>query len=191
MGEACLNEFSGAAGTFPDLSSASPRKSHFAWYVLKIRTGGERTAVAALRNRGFVPYCPTQKKSRRYSDRIKVVDEAVFPGYLFCEFDAQRKLPIISSPGVEYILGAAGGPIAVPEEELINIRRMVDAGASAVPSLLRGQRVRVTGGPLEGVEGTLVRNDTGNSLVVSIELLNQGACLHIDESNICPVEPCQ
>jgi transcription antitermination factor NusG len=162
-----------------------------AWYVLKIRTGGERGAVAALRYRGFAPYCPTKREHRYYSDRTKIVDAPVFPGYLFCEFDAQRKLPIISSVGVEYILGAADGPIPVPEEEVINIRRMIDAGAFAGPSFMPGQRVRVTRGPLKGVEGMLVRDANGDRLVVSIELLHQCASLHIDQNSVCLVEPCQ
>jgi hypothetical protein len=43
-------------------------------------------------------------------------------------------------------------------------------------------------GPLEGIEGVLVRDTTGDRLMVSIELLNQGACLHINQEDVCPVE---
>jgi len=187
MGEACLNSGTYTAGFLSSLNPASGQDQHFAWYVLKIRTGGELAAVAALRDRGFTPYCPTQKVRRRYSDRMKVVEAAVFPGYVFCQFDVRKRLPIVSCPGVEYILGFADGPTAIPEEELINIRRMIDAGASAVQSLACGQRVRVTHGALKGVEGILVRDTTGDRLVVSIELLNRGASLHVNHDEICPV----
>lgn len=188
MGEAYLSGDSYSEAILASVSSAGTQNRSYAWYVLKIRTGGERATVAALRYRGYSPYCPMRKERRCYSDRVKVVDTAVFPGYVFCQFDAKHKLPIISTPGVEYIVGAATGPISVPEEELTNIRRMIDAGACATPSLTLGQRVRVTRGPLEGVEGILVRDPSGNQLVVSIELLKQGACLHIDQANICPVQ---
>jgi transcription antitermination factor NusG len=188
MGEACLN-----SGTYnntaflSNLHSASVPSREFAWYVLKIRTGGELSAVTALTHRGYSPYCPMQKERRHYSDRMKIVDAAAFPGYVFCQFDSQKKLPIISCPGVEYIVGFADGPAPVPDEELVNIRRMIDAGASAVRGMEQGQRVRVTHGPLEGVEGVLVRDATSNRLVVSIELLNQAASLHINEDEVCPV----
>jgi transcription antitermination factor NusG len=119
---------------------------------------------------------------------MKVVEAAVFPGYVFCQFDVQHKVPVISSPGVEYILGFADGPTPVPETEIINLRRMIDAGASAIRSLAPGHRVRVTHGPLEGVEGVLVRDSAADRLVVSIELLNQGASLHIDQDDVSPVE---
>ena len=67
------------------------------------------------------------------------------------------------------------------------VRRMIDAGASATRGMEQGQRVRVTHGPLEGVEGILVRDATSNRLVVSIELLNQSASLHINEDEVCPL----
>jgi transcription antitermination factor NusG len=187
MGEACLNNGSYSVALPLKLYSASSLSNRdFAWYVLKIRTGGELAAVAALKQRGYAPYCPTQKQRRHYSDRMKVVDAAVFPGYVFCQFDGQKKLPVISCPGVEYIVGFADGPIPLPEEELMNIRRMIDAGASAVQCMERGQRVRVTRGALGGVEGILVRDTTGDRLVVYIELLNQGASLYINQDEICP-----
>jgi transcription antitermination factor NusG len=179
MGEACLDN-----DTYTGTLALSSR---VAWYVLKTRVGGELAAAANLRHRDFHPYCPMQKERRRYTDRIKIVESAVFPGYVFCQFSVQRKLPIISCPGVEYIVGFADGPTPVPEEELDNVRRMIAAGASAVKCLAPGERVRVTHGPLEGVEGVLVRDRSGDRLVVSINLLNRGASLHINQDQVCPV----
>jgi transcription antitermination factor NusG len=145
-------------------------------------------AVAALKYRGFAPYCPTQKQGRRYSDRIKLVDVPVFPGYVFCRFDVRQKLPVISSPGVGYIVGSANGPTAIPEQELMNVQRMLQSGASAARSLVNGQRVLVTSGPLAGVEGTLVRDSEKSRLVVSIQLLSQGASIEIDRDDVSELE---
>ena len=188
MGEACLHSSNTDQTAFlPAQHSPVAECSDAPWYALKVRTGGEATVVSTLKSRGFAPYCPTQKERRRYSDRMKVVEVPVFPGYIFCCFDARHKLPVISCPGVEYIVGFGSGPIPVPEAELTNIRRMIDAGAFAVPGLARGQRVRITHGPLQGIEGILVRDNTGDQLVVSIDLLGRGACLRIDEYEVCPV----
>jgi hypothetical protein len=64
-----------------------------------------------------------------------------------------------------------------------HIRRMIEAGACAVAGFERGQRVRVTHGPLQGVEGILVRDPQGDRLVLSIDLLNQSASLFIDQDH--------
>jgi transcription antitermination factor NusG len=178
MGEACLQTVDDIAGFQPSKTSTTN------WYTLKVRTGAETKAAEALQYRGFAPYCPLQFERRQYSDRMKVVKAAAFPGYVFCQFDVQHKLPIISSPGVEYIVGFAEGPAAVPEKEIEDVRRMIDAGALAVPCVARGAKVRVTHGPLQGVEGVLVRDTNGDRLVVSIELLSRGASLHINQDSI-------
>ena len=188
MGEACLVE-STTIEALPALFGSpviEPRP--FAWYALKVRTGGEYSAATALQNRGFDPYNPTYKERRRYSDRMKVVEKSLFPGYIFSEFDILKKLSIISSPGVEYIVGVGGTPAPIPEMEMSNIRRIVAAGALASGPLVRGQRVRVTQGSLKGVEGILVRDARRARLVVSIDLLNQSAWLYIDEDQIRVIE---
>ena len=186
MSQASLSSGSYNTGLLSSLASAPLGKQKLAWYVLKIRTGGELAALKALRQRGYEPYCPMQKERRHYTDRMKVVDAPVFSGYMFCQFDSQKKLPIISCPGVDYIVGFASGPTPVPEIELMNVRRMIEAGAYAIRGMEQGERVRVTHGALEGVEGVLVRDGAGDRLVVSLELLNQGASLHINLDDICP-----
>jgi transcription antitermination factor NusG len=151
------------------------------WYALKVRNGSEPSVVSALQRRGLHPYCPTQKERRRYSDRMKVVTTPVFSGYVFCSFDITKKLPVVSCPGVDYIVAFAGVPAEVPELQIENIRRMIDAGAIASEPFVAGEHIRVTHGPLAGIEGILVRESRGNRLVVSIELLNQAASLYIDQ----------
>lgn len=165
----------------PVLESLLEQRPLHPWYALKVRNGSEPAVVEALQSRGFKAYCPTQKDRRRYSDRIKIVDKPVFPGYVFCPFDVQKKLPIMSCPGVDYIVGFAGVPTAIPQSQMEGVRRMVEAGATATASLVPGDRVRVVGGSLDGVEGVLVREPRGNRLVVSIELLNRAASLYIDQ----------
>lgn len=153
----------------------------FPWYALKVRVGSEVATVQALESRGFHPYCPTQKERRRYSDRMKVVDKPVFPGYVFCSFDIARKLPVINCPGVDYILGFAGVPSVIPELQIASIRKMVSEGATACERFVAGDRIRVAVGPLQGVEGVLVQEPRGSRLVVSVDLLNRAASLYIDK----------
>lgn len=154
------------------------------WYALKVRVGSEATVVNALLSRGLNPYCPTQKERRRYSDRMKVVERPVFPGYVFCSFDIEKKLPIVSCPGVDYIVGFAGTAAAIPELQIESIRRIVCAGAVTNDRFVSGDKIRITHGPLAGVEGVLVREPRGTRLVVSIELLNQSASLFIEQDQI-------
>jgi transcriptional antiterminator NusG len=186
MGEACHANNVHPGSCLPGLELTDRISNSYPWYALRVRTGGEFAALSVLQYRGFHPYCPIQKERRRYSDRMKTVEVPVFPGYLFCRFDAQKKVPILSSPGVQQIVGIGGSPIPIPEEQIRNIQRVIGAGGYATGYLKQGQRVRVTHGSLVGVEGILVSDLNGERLVVSIDLLTRSACLHIDKDSVCP-----
>src|SRR3954463_15254485 len=121
MGEACSNNITAYQ---PDLVLAQRPSDSFGWYALKVRTRSEQVTMAVLQSRGFDPYCPTRQERRRYSDRMKVVNTPLFPGYVFCRFDIQEKVPVISSPGVEYIVGSGGKPVAISDSDLKNVRRV-------------------------------------------------------------------
>jgi transcription antitermination factor NusG len=155
------------------------------WFALKVRTGGEATAAAALTQRGFEVYSPTRQERRRYSDRMKVVHVAMFPGYVFCRFDIARRTPILGSPGVEYIVGFSGEPMPISYSEMSGIRRLIELGAEVTPTFEVGQRVRVTHGPLEGVEGILLCDSKGSRLTVAIQLLMRSATLQISNAELC------
>jgi transcription antitermination factor NusG len=186
MGEACLaNTYESGfhlSGMYLPQDDCDGYKQ---WYALKVRTGGEPSAAEALTMRGLELYSPMRQERRRYSDRMKVVKAAVFPGYIFCRFNIANKLPVISSPGVEYIVGLSGAHTPISDREIDSIRRLIESGADVTPMLGAGQRVRVMHGPLEGVEGVLLRDGKGSRLVVSIELLKRSAALHISEDEVC------
>src|SRR5215831_13656273 len=102
------------------------------WYALQVYQSREKITTLLLNQKGFDPFCPTYTVKRRWSDRVKVVEEPLFPGYLFCKFDPrQRLLPVLTTPGVMSIVGTGKEPIAIPETEIEAVRRMVRSFASA------------------------------------------------------------
>src|SRR5579862_1777527 len=72
----------------------------YPWYALQVRSRYETTISCLLRAKGFEPMLPLYSSRRRWSDRIKEIQTPLFPGYLFCQFDPQNRLPILSTPGV-------------------------------------------------------------------------------------------
>ena len=161
----------------------------FPWYALKVRTNGESKPQEALIAKGFETLLPTYIDVRRYSDRLKKVSAALFPGYLFCRLDAEHRLPILSTPGIESIVGLGGVPCPIEEEEIAVIRRVVQSGTPAVPwpYLKKGDRVRVQYGSLDGVEGTLIRTRGTSRLVISIHLLQRSISFEIEREWVRPL----
>jgi len=158
-----------------------------AWYALKVRTRSESIAASALVNRGYVTFSPVYQERRRYSDRMKAVEAAAFPGYIFCQFNPSRKVPVLSSPAVEYIVGRAGNYIPIAEVVLDNIRRFMAAGGRAAPYLSAGQRVRIEFGSLAGLEGIFVRSANSDRVVLSVDLLQRSIAVDIAFDHVRPI----
>jgi transcription antitermination factor NusG len=154
------------------------------WYAIKVRTRSEPVAVTALRNKGYQALSPSVAERRRYSDRMAVVHTPAFPGYIFCRLDAREKVPVLSCPAVDYIVGFGGALTTVPDDEIDGVCRLLDAGASPRPYLAVGQKIRVEYGSLAGLEGILERFGKQNRLVVSLQLLQRSVSLDIDENQI-------
>lgn len=159
------------------------------WYALKVHTRSETDASSALKSLGFLSYCPTVPERRRYCDRMKTVTVPVFPGYVFCRFDLGRKSKVLNSIAVEYIVGFGAKPAAIPEEQIVSLRRVIDNGGASMPFLRAGQRVRVIHGALAGVEGILLKEpESENSkLVLSVDILERSVSVTIQESYVAAV----
>jgi transcription antitermination factor NusG len=151
------------------------------WFALKVRTRSELMAFEGLRSRGFEPYAPSVCKYRRYRDRTKPVQRAVFPGYVFCRCEPEDKPRVLSSAAVEYIVSFGGKPAIIPDPEIESVRALLDAGGHVASYLPLGSRVRINAGPLAGLEGLALRRGKEHHFIVSIHLLQRSVSLVIEE----------
>ena len=113
----------------------------------------------------------------------------LFPGYVFVRGAIERRLPVLTTPGVHMILSRGERVATVPEEEIDAIRRTVQGEYRVEPHpyLHCGDRVRVVHGSLEGVEGVLTRKKNLYRLVLSVEMLAQSVAVEIDARDVVPV----
>ena len=152
------------------------------WYALRIRPRFEKLAATHLRDKGYEEYLPLFKSRRRWSDRTKVVELPLFPGYAFCRFDVRNRLPVLVAPGVLSIVGVGKIPASIPEAEICSIQKAVASGLHCEPwsSVPIGHRVSVKRGPLEGLSGTLIEVKSNFRLILSLPLLQRSVAVEID-----------
>jgi transcription termination/antitermination protein NusG len=159
------------------------------WYAIQVRSRYEKTIAATLLSKGYEGFLPICRKKSRWSDRIKEVDQPLFPGYIFCRFDANKRLPILMTSGVLRVVGIGKTPHPVEEEEISAVLAIVASGlhVEPFPYLQIGQRVRIEQGSLSGVEGILAGIKEPARLVVSVTLLQRSIAVEINSSWIVPV----
>jgi len=179
-----------AARPREDWLHSTDKSTCFPWFALQVRTRYERNVASYLEGKGFEWFLPTYQSRRKWSDRMKDVTLSLFPGYLFCRFDPQHRLPILKTPGMISIVGTAKVPTAVDEAEIEALRHLVESGLPRQPwpYLQAGQRVRIEYGSLCGLEGILLRHKGQDRLVLSVTLLQRSTAVEIDGSWVTPIQ---
>ena len=172
-------------------SETSPEAGPVSWFALQVRGRQEFNISENLGSNGYEWFLPLYKSSKRWSDRIKQVDSPLFPGYVFCQFDAQNRLPILVTPGVISVVGRGRIPLPVDDSEIAAIQTVISSGFQAEPwpYLEIGQRIRIESESLNGLEGILINFKGNHRIVVSVSLLRRSVALEIDRASVKPVVP--
>jgi transcription antitermination factor NusG len=160
------------------------------WFALQIRSRWESTTAGLLRGKGLETLLPTYTTKRKWSDRVKLVEAPLFPGYVFCRFDVHNRLPVLITPGVISVVGRGKTPIAVDDAEIFSIQAALGSGIQMEPwpYVEIGERVRIKDDVLDGMEGILTSFKGSDRVVISVSLLRRSVALEIDRSRISPLE---
>lgn len=161
------------------------------WYALLVRCHAEKNVSNMLAALGIEQYLPLYHKVTTWSDRVKRVELPLFPGYVFCRVDIPRRRPVVTVPGVLSIVGFGSTFVPIPEEQISAVREIVRSGlrSGPWPFLQEGQRIRVTAGALEGLEGILVKSKDEYRVVVSVSLLQRSVAVEIERDWVQPLAP--
>lgn len=159
------------------------------WYAVRVRSKCEFLANQILENKGFETFLPTYASRRIWSDRVKNLSLPLYPGYVFCRFEFEQRLPILQSQGVVEVVNDGRRGLSIPENELTAVRKIVESDLKVAPwpFLQIGQRVEVHRGPLQGVEGILLAQKKNYRLVVSVTLLQRSVNVEIEGDWVRPV----
>jgi transcription antitermination factor NusG len=159
------------------------------WYALYVRSHCERATEQRLKGKGYRAFSPFYQTWRKRPDRTKQLDLPLFPGYVFCCFNPNKRLPILTTPGVVTIVGAGKTPEPVKQSEIDSIQIIAEAGQTVQPwpFLRQDQRIRIEAGPLAGIEGTLLTVKDQLRLVVSITLLQRSMAVEVDQEVVRPL----
>lgn len=163
--------------------------SEESWFALSVVPRKEKATAQSLRAKGYENFLPLYSQRRRWSDRMKLVEMPLFPGYVFCRFNPLHRLPILKISTVIGVAGLGRTPEPVPDSEIQALRVVCESGVEVMPCpyLTVGSRVRLTEGPLNGVEGILTETNP-DSIVLSVTLLQRSVSVKVDRDWIEPVK---
>lgn len=154
------------------------------WFAIHTYPRHEKRVTSELLYKGLEVYLPLVTKRHQWSDRQKNVQLPLFPCYAFARItdSAEARIKIVRTGGVIGLVGAAGQGEPIPDNQIENVRILLTNKIQLDPYhfLKVGQRVRVRGGSLDGLEGILVRRNGNQRLVISVESLERSMSISIE-----------
>jgi transcription antitermination factor NusG len=159
------------------------------WYAVSVRPRHEKLVTRHLEYQGLNCFLPVYRSVRRWKDRRKELDIALFPGYVFVNLNLRDRLGVLRAPGAVQFVTFQGQPATIPDAEIRALESSLAAGLRLQPHpyLYQGARVRVKRGPLVGAEGIMIRRKERFRLVLSIDLIMRSVVFEVDEADVEPL----
>ena len=175
-----LHITSGESRTHPP---GAPLENSF-WFAVQTRPRHEKKVSLSLTEKGIHTFLPLHREKRQWSDRQQWVELPVFSHYVFVRLPltAESRVRVLRTNGVLRFAGLPSGGTPIPNEQIENLHAIVDQRIPLAPHefINVGERVRIRGGALNGIEGILAAVKNDKSLVVSVDLIEKSVALRID-----------
>jgi transcription antitermination factor NusG len=166
---------------FKSVGSLEPR-----WYAAYTYPRHEKRVAEHLSGRSVENFLPLSNYLSRWKDRHKLIQQPLFPSYIFVHLDLKDRLQVLGVPGIAYLVSFRGLPEPLPEGDIDALR----AGLAQThdvqqhPYINAGRRVRIVRGPLVGFTG-IVRRIKGNfRVILSVELIRRSFVVDVDLSSL-------
>ena len=159
------------------------------WCAAYTSANHEKRVAEQLSVRSVEHFLPLYESVRRWKDRKVRLQLPLFPGYVFVRLALRDRLRVLQVPGVARLVGFNGLPCALPDSEIEALKTGLASGVRAEPHpyLTVGRRVRVKAGPLEGLQGIVVRRKNRWRLVILLDLIHRAAAVEVEAADLEPI----
>lgn len=166
-----------------------PEQEMAHWYAAYTNARHEKVAARQLAERSIEAFLPLYQSRRRWKDRCKLIELALFPSYVFVRIAAEERIRVLQVPGIVAIVSFNGQPARLPNQEIDALRNGLrnQIYAEPHPYLRVGRRVRVVRGPMVGAEGILSRKKDKSRVVISLDVLMRSIAVEVDGSDLEPI----
>lgn len=158
------------------------------WYAAYTCARHEKRVAEQLERRSVESFLPLYETVHRWKNGPARLELPLFPGYVFVRIAVQERLRVLEVPSVVRLVGFGGLPTPLPEGEVEAIREGLAGNLHAKPHpfLTVGRRVRVRSGPLQGLEGILVRRKGNYRVIISMDLIMRSIVVDLDITDLEP-----
>lgn len=166
-------------------------RAHTSWYAVHVRSRHEKRVASELERKGIRAFLPLYREVRQWSDRRMTIETPLFSCYAFVNIDSSvsSRVEVLCTTGVLTFVGGNQKSLSIPDSEIENLQTILHNRVSVDhhPFLAIGQRVRVRGGAMEGIEGILTRVNGSSRLVISVKTIQRSLSIVVDGYRVEPI----
>jgi transcription antitermination factor NusG len=160
------------------------------WLVVYTKPRWEKKVHTALLKKGIEAYCPLNKVRRKWSDRMKTIEEPLFKSYVFIKVEVKEMTEVRFVDGVLNYVYWNGKPAIVREEEIVEIKKFLseyeDVEVSSI-ELKPADAVVLNTGVMMGATGRVLRVMGNNTVEVRIDSLGFILTAKFDKKTVSKV----
>ena len=157
------------------------------WYAVRTRSRHEKTVARQFEGLAIEHFLPLVTQMHKWSTGLKQVDMPLFPGYAFVRvvYSPEERIRVLRTHGVVDFVGSHGRGIPIPDKQIEDVKLLLENKIPFGDSDLKvGQKVRVRGGSIDGVEGILVARRGQRRLVIFIEPIQRSLSIDLEGYNV-------
>lgn len=158
------------------------------WFVVWAESRAEKKVEQRLAALGLTPWVPTFKERRRWSDRWRVVEFPLFPGYLFARATSGDWSKVLRTPGVLTVVKNGERPAMLTDGFVARLREAIERNpvppepVTEIPDYQPGDEVIVQEGALKGVSGIVRERRGARQLVIWVAEIGRGVAFTIGQT---------
>jgi transcription antitermination factor NusG len=154
------------------------------WYVAHTRPRREKKLAEYCERQGFIVTLPCYRSVKKYDRKTSVFEKPLFPNYVFLRLEPSQRQKVFQSDYVANLLEVTDQQLF--EEQLGNILLSLESESEVIlaPQITVGSRVKITSGPLRGLEG-FVENRSGVTYVnLRLDFIGQAVAVKVEASDL-------
>ena len=163
------------------------KKENNYWYVLRTRSRFEKKCESLLQRDEYEVFLPLQKRMRVWSDRKKIIETPLFPGYIFIKIDVNQRYKILQYVGISKFVRFDGKDAIIAENEINAIKKLIqkEEPIEVVDiELYIGEDIKIVSGPFKGFFGKLIKLKNKEKILVEIISMGKVLLLEIGRTRI-------
>lgn len=157
------------------------------WYALVTKSRHEKKCAGLLANKGFEIFLPLQKVMRQWSDRKKLVDMPLFPGYLFICYEESRRQEVLNVPGVVRFVRYDKQDATIPVSQIKAIREAIGEEIAmdiVEQTFAEGEEIRVISGPFRGFLGKVISHRGKKKIQISLDIIGKNILIETGKTRL-------